>query len=164
MGRPLPIQREAPFGFEQLFFSKTDQRGVIHFGNDVFVKVSGYTRERLIGAPHNIIRHPDMPKSVFKLFWDRLLSGQAIGAYVKNMAADGAYYWVYSYAFPIEDGYLSIRFKPSSPILQKVQEVYSAVLKKEKSSSLEEGYESLSFNHGNSSQKSVTRSAQRMNP
>nr|BFD63363.1 hypothetical protein BdHM001_20440 [Bdellovibrio sp. HM001] len=88
----------------------------------------------MIGAPHSLIRHPDMPRSVFKLFWDTLKADRPIGAYVKNLAGDGSYYWVYAFAFPIEDGYLSIRFKPSSAIFQEVQKIYGEIREFEKGS------------------------------
>lgn len=143
MKKPTPTNTEVPFKFEELFFSTTDKKGVIRFGNDVFINISGYPRETILGAPHNIIRHPDMPKSVFKLFWDKLKANQPIGAYVKNMAADGRYYWVYAFAFPISDGYLSIRFKPSSELFSKVQEIYELVLSKEKTLSLDASFQFL---------------------
>ena len=124
MKKPIPNQNESPFGFHEFFFSTTNKRGVIRFGNDVFARVSVYPKEQMIGAPHSIIRHPDMPRSVFKIFWDTLKSDKAIGAYVKNLAGNGSYYWVFAFAFPIEDGFLSIRFKPSSVIFQEVQKIY----------------------------------------
>ena len=74
--------------------SKTDTKGIIEYGNDYFVEVSGYQESELIGKPHNIIRHPDMPKIVFKLMWDRIQSNQNIFAIVKNRAKDGQAYWV----------------------------------------------------------------------
>lgn len=138
MKKPTPLFKEVPFEFHELFFSTTDERGMITFGNDVFIRISGYPTETIMGAPHNIIRHPDMPRSVFKVFWDTLKSDSPIGAYVKNMAADGRYYWVFAFAFPVANGYLSIRFKPSSAYFTKVQEVYASVLEFEKTHDLEE--------------------------
>lgn len=143
MKKPTPKNIEAPYKFEELFFSTTDERGVIKYGNEVFISISGYAKDHIIGAPHNIIRHPDMPKAVFKLFWDFLKSGSPIAAYVKNMAADGSYYWVFAFAFPVAGGYLSIRFKPSSPLFLTVQELYQEIIKKEKTSSIEECQEML---------------------
>ena len=127
MKKPLPTKTESPFDFNEFFFSITNKRGVIRYGNDVFVRVSVYPKEQMLGAPHSLIRHPDMPRSVFKIFWDALNSEQAIGAYVKNLAGNGNYYWVYAFAFPIKDGYLSIRFKPSSPLFEAVQKIYAEV-------------------------------------
>ena len=138
MKKPNALNKEIPFEFQELFFSTTDKRGVIKYGNDVFIRISGYGPETIIGAPHNIIRHPDMPRGVFKLFWDYLKEGKPVGAYVKNLSADGRYYWVFAFAFPVLDGYLSIRFKPSSSIFTRVQEIYAQVLEFEKEHTEEE--------------------------
>lgn len=133
-----PTNKESLFNIDELFFSTTDTHGNILYGNDVFVRVSGYQSSDLIGAPHNIIRHPDMPRTVFKIFWRFLKANKPIAAYVKNMAVDGSYYWVFAFAFPVNDGYLSIRFKPSSKIFSVVQNLYKEVLAKERASSMEE--------------------------
>lgn len=138
MKKPAPINKEALFNIDELFFSTTDSHGNIVFGNDVFMRVSGYPIETMIGAPHNIIRHPDMPRTVFKIFWRMLKSGHPIGAYVKNMSADGSYYWVFAFAFPVNNGYLSIRFKPSSKFFPVIQGLYKELLQKEKLSDMEE--------------------------
>lgn len=143
MKKPTPVSKEVPFEPDELFFSTTDLRGMIEYGNDVFIRISGYPSEAILGAPHNIIRHPDMPKSVFKLFWETLKANKPIGAYVKNMAADGRYYWVFAFAFPVNNGYLSIRFKPSSMIFNRVQEIYSQVLNREKETSMDDGEQLL---------------------
>lgn len=132
MKRPVPTMTESPFGFDEFFFSTTNKRGVIASGNDVFVRVSAYPREQILGAPHSIIRHPDMPRAVFKVLWDFIQSGKSIGAYVKNMASNGSYYWVYAFVFPIDEGYLSIRFKPSSEIFNVVEDLYREILDFEK--------------------------------
>lgn len=144
MKRPTPTQSESPFGFDEFFFSTTDKRGVIRYGNDVFVRVSVYPKEDMLGAPHSLIRHPDMPRAVFKEFWNFLNQGKAVGAYVKNLAGNGSYYWVYAFAFPIGDGYLSVRFKPSSELFQTVQGLYKEVLQYEhEGHSLEESHQHL---------------------
>ena len=124
---------------KEMFFSRTDAKGLIEAGNDVFVNISGYSRQELIGAPHNIIRHPDMPKCVFRLFWETLKAGKAIAAYVKNMANDGTYYWVMAIAIPVKSGYLSVRIKPSSALFTRAQDLYRSALAAEKSGSIEEG-------------------------
>lgn len=119
-----------PFEIHELFFSTTDQPGVIRSGNEVFRCVAAFdTLEEMIGKPHNIIRHPDMPRAVFKLLWDYLDEGKPICAYVKNQAQDGAYYWVFALVLPVPGGYLSVRFKPSSPIFKVVQSLYKAMRK-----------------------------------
>lgn len=143
MKKPSPKNQEVPYHFDELFFSTTDERGNIKYGNQVFINISGYASEQIIGAPHNIIRHPDMPKAVFKLFWEFLKSGSPIGAYVKNLAADGSYYWVFAFAYPVDGGYLSIRFKPSSSLFHTVQDLYQEIIRKEKTSTVEEAQELL---------------------
>ena len=122
------LNEERPFHIDELFFSITDRRGVILHRNDVFTRISGYSTPELIGAPHSILRHPDMPRVVFKLLWDTIEAGQTIAAYVKNLAKDGRYYWVMAVVMPSRDGYLSIRLKPSSPIFPIVQQLYGELL------------------------------------
>ncbi len=94
MVRPTPIDEEIKLNSKRYIVSKTDNKGIIEYGNDYFVEISGYKESEMIGQPHNIIRHPDMPKIIFKLMWDRISSGENIFAIVKNMAKDGRYYWV----------------------------------------------------------------------
>ena len=94
-------------------------------GNDVFFRVSKYSSDQMIGAPHKIVRHPDMPKGLFWLIWDRLGQGLPVGAYVKNLASDGSYYWVYAIMSPAPGGYLSIRLKPSSGTFEQIEKIYA---------------------------------------
>lgn len=131
MPRPEARDTERPFHLHELFFSTTDEHGVIVHGNKVFVRVSGYAEEELIGAPHSIVRHPDMPRCVFQLLWDTIRSQQTIVAYVKNLASDGSYYWVLAVVTPFPGGYLSIRLKPSAPLFQQVKALYGELLGKE---------------------------------
>ncbi|MFU1683609.1 PAS domain-containing protein [Phaeobacter piscinae] len=131
-----PTRGEAPFGLNEVFFSRTDSRGVILAGNYVFRRVSNYEWEELLGAPHNTIRHPDMPKGVFKLFWDTIQSGQTMGAYVKNKSKDGLHYWVYAVVVPCAEGYLSARIKPSSKLFDDVQGLYAKLLAAEQNEDL----------------------------
>ncbi|UWQ36202.1 PAS domain-containing protein [Leisingera aquaemixtae] len=127
-----PSSGEAPFGLHEVFFSRTDGRGVIQAGNYVFRRVGAYPWEELIGAPHKLIRHPDMPKGVFSLFWDTIQRGDPMGAYVKNKSKDGLYYWVFAVVVPCQDGYLSARIKPSSKLFGEVRAFYAQMLKREK--------------------------------
>ncbi|WP_297250835.1 PAS domain-containing protein [Bosea sp. (in: a-proteobacteria)] len=122
------VDAEVPFAFEELFFSRTDWRGVIQAGNTVFQRVSIYDWNELFQKPHNVIRHPDMPKAVFWLLWDMIKRGEPVGAYVKNRAKDGRYYWVFAIVTPIEGGYLSVRLKPSSPIFTAIVQEYASLL------------------------------------
>ncbi len=119
-----PFSREAQFELNELFFSITRRDSTIVSGNEVFVRISGYSKEELVGQPHNIIRHPDMPKSVFKLFWNYLNAGKAVIAYVKNRTKDGRHYWVVAAVFPQGDSYVSMRLKPTSPLFMTVQNLY----------------------------------------
>jgi aerotaxis receptor len=114
--------REAPFTADELIYSRTDDRGVILAGNEVFQRLSGQDWRELIGAPHRIIRHPDMPKGFFHLFWQQLKNGEPAVGYVKNRSKDGGHYWVLANAIPCPGGYFSIRMKPSSPLFDKVRE------------------------------------------
>ncbi|NUM89300.1 MAG: PAS domain-containing protein [Bdellovibrionales bacterium] len=144
MARPQPVNVESKFEADELFFSRTDLKGIIKSGNSVFVRVSGYDRKDMIGRPHNLIRHPDMPKSVFRLFWSLVQGGSPIGAYVKNMSRDGKYYWVYALAFPVKGGYLSLRLKPTSKLLGTVSDLYKKMLEAEKTGGMDAGHEVLS--------------------
>lgn len=117
-----------PFSFAELFFSRTDIHGKILSGNSVFQRISQYDWDEMVGKPHNIIRHPDMPRGVFYLLWDFLNQGKPIGAYVKNRAKDGRYYWVFALITPVEDGFLSVRIKPSSAVFGIVQGAYRTLL------------------------------------
>lgn len=131
-----PAKGEAPFGFDEIFFSRTDHRGVIKCGNYVFKRVSDYGWDDLIGAPHKRIRHPDMPKGVFWLFWETLKAGKPIGAYVKNRARDGLYYWVYAVAMPFQGGFLSIRVKPASDLFKTIKREYEVLREAEENGGL----------------------------
>ena len=98
-----PTGRERTWGEEEIIVSKTDLKGVITYVNRTFLHVSGYTEEQLLGKPHSIIRHPDMPRCVFKFLWDTIESGNEIFAYVKNMAKSGDHYWVFAHVTPTFD-------------------------------------------------------------
>ena len=126
-----PTSGAAPFELNEVFFSRTDERGVIEASNYVFRRVSHFEWNEIIGAPHKVVRHPDMPKGVFQLMWDTIQNGDTIGAYVKNKSKDGLFYWVFATVIPFEGGYLSARIKPSSEMFTKVQSMYAELLKLE---------------------------------
>ena len=117
--------------------SKTDLKGKITYGNQIFIEMSGYSEEELLGAPHNILRHPDMPRIVFKLLWDRVQNGQEIFAYVKNRCKNGDFYWVFTNVTPSYDengkiiGYYSVRRKPKESAIEAVEPIYRALLQAE---------------------------------
>jgi aerotaxis receptor len=128
-----PINAPRKFDISELFFSTTDRKGIIAGCNDVFVRISAFTSTELLGAPHNTIRHPDMPRCIFKLLWDYILSGRPIGAYVKNIAKTGEYYWVFALVIPVGNQFLSIRLKPTSDLFPIVKSLYNEALQHEKS-------------------------------
>lgn len=130
------LDQESRFKFDELFFSRTNRKGIIQSGNSVFQRVSKYEWHEILQRPHNIIRHPSMPRGVFHLLWEMILAEKPIGAYVINKAKDGSYYWVFALVSPITDGFISIRLKPSSPIFDTVKEKYAVLLKLEKNQGL----------------------------
>jgi len=121
-----PSGHAADFNEDEIIVSKTDLRGVITYANDVFQRVSGYREAELIGQPHNIIRHPDMPRCIFKLLWDTVQEGREIFAYVLNLAKNGDHYWVFAHVTPSRDkdgkivGYHSNRRVPYPDALEAV--------------------------------------------
>ena len=109
--------------------SETDEKGVITFANDDFCKTAEYSLEELIGKPHNIVRHQDMPKVAFKDLWDTVKNGKTWTGYVKNKTKSGGYYWVYATVYPFETcdgskGYLSCRRKPSRDEIREHEALY----------------------------------------
>ncbi len=134
--KPAASGQESVFNIDELFFSRTDDRGVIQSFNSVFSRISEYPDDTLRGAPHKIIRHGDMPKAVFWLIWDTLKSGKSITGYVKNSSKSGRYYWVYAIITPVAGGYLSVRMKPTSPMLTMVTDLYQKILRHEREDGL----------------------------
>lgn len=127
------IGYERFFDPDDIFFSTTDKRGVIRRSNRTFDQLSRYNHDRLVGAPHNIIRHLDMPAGVFRLMWDDLEAGRPACAYVRNRAADGLDYTVFATVVPLRDGYLSVRIKPmDTATLDVVTGVYRTVRTRER--------------------------------
>ncbi len=125
---------ERTFGTDEIIVSKTDTRGRIIYANDVFQRVADYTERQLLGQPHNIIRHPDMPRCVFKLLWDTIAAGKEIFAYVKNLARNGDHYWVLAHVTPTFDAagtivsYHSSRRCPRRDAVAKAEELYRELL------------------------------------
>lgn len=136
--------RELKFADNEIVVSKTDTRGKITYGNDLFLKLSGYTEKELLGAPHSIIRHPNMPKIIFQSLWDTVRQGKEIYAYVVNMSKNGDFYWVFANVTPSYNhagdivGYYSVRRKPSQQALNIVKPLYSNLLRAEKSGGMNE--------------------------
>jgi len=133
-----PTGVEKTFREDQIIVSKTDLKGRLTYVNDVFVDISGYPESDLIGQPHSVIRHPEMPRSVFKLLWDTISSGEELFAYVKNLSADGSHYWVLAHVTPTLDGsgavlgYHSNRRTASRDALAVIEPLYGELLREER--------------------------------
>lgn len=134
-----PTQHEKMMRENDFIVSKTDLTGRITYGNEIFIEFSGYTEQELIGAQHNIIRHPDMPRGVFKFLWDSIATGKEVFAYVKNMAKDGSFYWVFANVTPDYDsngnivGYFSVRRSPKRSAVATIETVYRLMIAAEQS-------------------------------
>lgn len=129
----------------KMIVSSTDPEGHIVYVNDVFCEVAGFDRDELIGNCHNILRHPDMPGTIFKLFWSYVLAGKSIYAFVKNKTKNGDYYWVKAYAKPIVSNGKVVQItsyrKPINPYAQYViEKLYKDLSEYEKKYSIEEAY------------------------
>lgn len=121
-----PTGVERFFDEKEIIVSKTDPTGRITYANDVFCRLYGGSEGEILGNPHSMVRHPEMPRCVFKLLWDTLGAGNEIFAYVKNMSKNGDHYWVLAHATPSRDasgaviGYHSNRRVPSRKVVDEV--------------------------------------------
>lgn len=128
-----PTGVERFFGRDEIIVSKTDPRGRITYANQVFLRIAGYAEHEVLGMPHSLVRHPDMPRCVFKLLWDTIEAGQEIFAYVKNMAKSGDHYWVFAHVTPTFDGqgrivgYHSNRRCPERAAIAAIAPLYEAL-------------------------------------
>lgn len=136
----IPTQREIFFDPDSFIVSKTDLKGRLTYANKTFCDVAGYTEKELLGQPHSLIRHPDMPRAVFKLLWDTIQDGKEVFAYVKNMARSGDYYWVFAHVTPSYDhnrkvcGFHSNRRVPKRDVVEKIiPPVYAELIRVESS-------------------------------
>ena len=123
-------QRERTFPAQQRLISTTDAKGVITYCNDAFVEISGFSREELIRAPHNLVRHPDVPAAVFSHMWGTLKQGLPWMGIVKNRCKNGDHYWVNAYVTPVFDGnqvvgYESVRVKPTAEQIRRAEALYA---------------------------------------
>jgi len=139
MERPTPNDNEIEVKPVDIVVSKADEDGDIAYANPIFYKLSGYSKKELTNAPHSILRHPDMPKSVFKYFWSELKKGNEIDAFVKNLTKDGSFYWVFAFVRPAfnPDGslrnYVSTRKAMSKSARGVIEPLYKKLLEIEKS-------------------------------
>ena len=139
-----PTSVERVMREDDFIVSKTNRKGIITYGNPIFIEFSGYSEAELLGSQHNIIRHPDMPRSAFKLVWDTIETGKEMFAYVKNMSRDGGFYWVFAHVTPDLDasgnivGYTSVRRCPKRSAIDKIEPVYRQMLQAERAAGARE--------------------------
>lgn len=136
--RPEPTGKEVRFGVDEIIVSKTDLTGRLTYANDVFLRIAGYEEHEVLGEPHSMIRHPDMPRCVFSLLWETLQAGREIFAYVVNLTKCGDHYWVFAHVTPTFGpdgkivGYHSNRRYPDPSQIAKVRELYATLLAEER--------------------------------
>lgn len=133
-----PINKVREMRDNDFIVSKTDLKGRITYANRIFMEFAQMTEHELLGQPHNVIRHPEMPRAIFKLLWDTVQGGKEIFAYVKNMAKDGSGYWVFANVTPVRNekeeivGYYSVRRKPTKKALDLIIPLYKNMVEEEK--------------------------------
>jgi len=133
----VPTGVEYKLGWDDIIVSKTDAKGHLVYINDVFVDISKYDESELIGQPHSIVRHPEMPRSVFKLLWDTITAGEELFAYIVNLSKDGGHYWVLAHVTPTFDasgtivGYHSNRRAPAPAAVAQIEDLYRTILRAE---------------------------------
>ncbi len=136
--KPTPIDEKMELDPERYFISSTDLQGIITSVNVYFSKISGYSEKELIGSPHNIVRHPDMPRIIFKIMWDRIQTGKNMCAVIKNLAKNGKYYWVVTDFEILKDnsgesiGYRAFRRAAKDETIKTVEPIYNRLLEAEK--------------------------------
>jgi len=123
------LSHEIELDKDTIIVSETDKKGKIIYANEDFCKICGYSKDELIGKPHNIVRHPDMPKAAFENLWETIKSGKIWQGIVKNLAKDGSYYWVHAKVYPSKTingdiRYVSVRIKPTRQEIQEATKLY----------------------------------------
>ncbi len=141
MPQPTPLNEEVTFEdagvLGRPIISKTDLKGIITFVNSAFCKLAGYDKKELVGKPHSIVRHPDMPKAAFKELWETIERNESWRGFIKNLRKDGKYYWVEATIQPIFDenhnkiGYISARKPVSKQDKEKYEKIYKEMKEKE---------------------------------
>jgi len=141
--QPTPKDVEITVSPKRTIVSRTDEKGIIRFVNDYFKEIAGYKENELVGFAHNVIRHPDMPKIIFKLLWDELKKGNDMRAIVKNLAKDGRYYWVITNFHTLYDddgkiiGYYARRKAVPQHVKEEVAKLYKTLLSLEEQGGME---------------------------
>jgi len=136
-----PLDLEATFEDENLearsLITRTDKRGIVTFASKAYREMTKYSKEELVGKPHSIVRHPDMPAAAFKQMWDTIKENKVWEGYVKNLRKDGKYYWVIVRIEPLYDddgnkiGYTAIRKEPDRETILKMEQKYKEMLENE---------------------------------
>ena len=132
-----PTGIESPYTVDELIVTKTDLKGRITYANDVFLRLSKYPTGEVIGAPHSLIRHPSMPRCIFKMLWDSIQAKKEIFAYVVNLAQNGDHYWVFAHVTPTLDaqqnviGFHSNRRKPEPAQVERIKSIYQKLVTEE---------------------------------
>ncbi len=122
---------------DDFIVSKTNPKGIITYCNEIFMEFAQLPEEELVGKQHNVIRHPDMPRAVFRLLWQTLQDGREFNGFIKNLSADGGHYWVFANVTPSKDvegrllGYYSVRRKPSQAGIRWFETLYARMLEAE---------------------------------
>jgi len=143
MSRPTPTSNEIEVKPVDIVVSKADEAGDITYANPIFYKLSGYSKKELNFAPHSILRHPDMPKVVFKFLWDEIQTGNEVHAFVKNLTKDGSFYWIMAHVRPAlnQDGsfrnYVSTRKAMSANARATIEALYAKLLELENTGGVE---------------------------
>ncbi len=134
-----PIDKEQVMRENDFIVSKTDEKGRLTYCNQIFIEFSGFSEQQLLAQQHNIVRHPDMPRSVFNLLWQTIKSGNEFFGYVKNISKDGSFYWVLANVTPSYStgagadagkiiGYFSVRRKPNPEKIKLIEPIYQDML------------------------------------
>lgn len=149
MQKPVPSGKEHSVNPDAFLVSKTDTHGKITYCNEPFIKIVMASEQEILGKPHSIVRHPDMPRAIFKLLWDKIKAKEEIFAYVKNLSFDGGHYWVYANVTASLDkngtivGYYSVRRKANPKALEVIIPLYEKLLSLEKSGGIDASFKYL---------------------
>ena len=142
-----PTNDETVLKEGEFIVSKTDLKSKITYGNEYFISISGWSESELLGKPHNILRHPDVPQVAFKILYELLENGQEFFGFVKNLKKDGGYYWVFANISPSFNangeivGYYSVRRKPREGFKNIIEPLYKKLLEVEKNGGINASYE-----------------------
>jgi PAS domain S-box-containing protein len=139
-----PNNNEKRLNENDFIVSKTDTKGTIIYCNQIFAQMAGYKASDMLGSNHNVVRHPDMPRIAFKLAWDLIKSKKEFFGFVKNLSADGGYYWVFAYItadINPQNGqiisYTSVRRKPTQSAIEQIIPLYQTLVSAERTGGME---------------------------